>query len=96
MELTQFQSLSNYNKYSERQKLATVLKYCLRGPAAQLIWENGDSADWNFDETVERLVQRFGFKHVTEKFVQDVVKFVAFIETTQSKLVKYRHRFTAG
>jgi hypothetical protein len=57
--LSHFDTVAEYNQWTERDKLAH-LKAPLTGDAAQLLWDSGCHAAISYDELITKLKARFG------------------------------------
>ena len=69
--LIQFDTCSEYNGWSEREKIAQ-LRCCLTGDAAQVLWDNPNVHDLCFTGLVEKLKARYGTIGQREKYAAEL------------------------
>jgi len=65
--LAHFESCASYNQWGERDRVAH-LRWCLTGPAAQVLWDVGPTEHVTYDALANKVLQRFGNAGQEEKY----------------------------
>jgi predicted aspartyl protease len=70
--LSHFETVSDYNGWSEYDKVAH-LKAALTGEPAQILWDTGEHASLTYDNLAQKLRARYGSSEYCERYVSQLM-----------------------